>query len=129
MNTIWHIKTSIKNIFKKQPRRFEKVSFQQYHQDFIKAYPHFESMSVETIEQIYNNIKLPKRGTRLSAGYDFFAPMSFVLEEDEEWLIPTGIRCIMRDQDFLALLPRSGHGFKYYARLANTLGVIDAEVI
>ena len=33
------------------------------------------------------------------------------------------------DNEVLKAYPRSGHGFKYYIRLANTVGIIDADYI
>lgn len=75
----------------------------------------------------YEELKKPKRATAKSAGYDCFAPFDFVLEPNEEIKIPTGIRAYMLDDEVLFALPRSGHGFKYYIRLANTIGVIDKD--
>lgn len=39
-------------------------------EEFIKAY------NQEDAVEIYNEIKLPQRATRGSAGYDFYAPFS-----------------------------------------------------
>jgi dUTP pyrophosphatase len=75
----------------------------------------------------YESIILPKRATSGSAGYDFFAPYNFTLEPNEEIIIDTGIRAKIDDGWVLVILPRSGSGFKYGVRLANTAGVIDAD--
>ena len=48
---------------------FEKVSFEQFEKDWLKAYP-----ETEDVKSIYDSIKLPVRATVCSAGYDFFAP-------------------------------------------------------
>lgn len=72
---------------------------------------------------------LPKRSTKLSAGYDCFAPYDIVLEPNEEVKVPTGINSHMQPGEVLLAFPRSGLGFKYYCRLANTIGVIDADYI
>ena len=72
-------------------------------------------------------IKMPIRATKKSAGYDFFAPFDIYLKPNEDIKIPTGIRSYMQDGEVLIAVPRSGLGFKYYARLANTLGVIDSD--
>ena len=42
-------------------------------------------------------------------------------------VFPTGIRCKMDGDVFLALLPKSGLGTKYGFRLLNTVGVVDAD--
>lgn len=72
-------------------------------------------------------LKRPQRATNYSAGYDIYAPYSFTLGPNEEIKVPTGIRAVMENGDVLLIVPRSGLGFKYYTRLANTLGVIDAD--
>ena len=74
-----------------------------------------------------NEIKLPKRATAGSAGYDFFAPRDFALPAGGEIIIETGVRVKISEGWFLMLLPRSGSGFKYGVRLANTAGIIDSD--
>ena len=75
----------------------------------------------------YENIVLPRRATAGSAGYDFIAPYDFTLDIGEEIVIDTGIRAKIADGWVLVILPRSGSGFKYGVRLANTAGVIDSD--
>ena len=99
--------------------KFEKVSFEQYAKLSIGD-------DVD-IRNEYDNIKLPKRATIGSAGYDFFAPFSFKLEVGETIKIPTGIRVLLDDDKFLAIYPRSGLGFKYRVQLDNTVGIIDSD--
>ena len=73
------------------------------------------------------NIPLPRRATAGSAGYDFICPADVTLQPSEAVTIPTGIRCEMQPGWVLMLFPRSGLGFKHQVRLANTVGMIDAE--
>lgn len=75
----------------------------------------------------YENIILPRRATAGSAGYDFIAPYAFALEAGGEIVIDTGIRAKISEGWVLVILPRSGSGFKYGVRLANTAGVIDSD--
>ena len=100
--------------------KFEKVSFEE----FKKA---FDNKSVEDIQKIYDEIKLPKRATIGSAGYDFYTPISFTLAPNETIKIPTGIRCEMKIGWVLSLYPRSGLGFKYRVQLNNTIGIVDSD--
>ena len=79
------------------------------------------------IEEIYENIKLPRRATAGSAGYDFFAPVRLILEPGETLKIPTGIRVEMDPEWVLKCYPRSGLGFKYRLQLNNTVGIIDSD--
>lgn len=72
-------------------------------------------------------VKKPQRATSCSAGYDIYAPFTFVLLPGEERTIPTGLGVHMNPDEFLAIYPRSGLGFWYYTRLANTVGIIDSD--
>jgi len=72
-------------------------------------------------------INLPKRATKGSAGYDYFAPVDIVLKPGETTKIPTGIRCRMNDGWVLMNYPRSGLGFKFRLQLNNTVGIIDSD--
>lgn len=104
--------------------KFEKVSYEQFKKDYIDC---FNEESDERIKEIYDNIKLPKRATKGSAGYDFYSPITFTLKPCETIKIPTGIRVKIEDGWFLANFPRSGLGFKYRLQLNNTVGIIDAD--
>lgn len=75
----------------------------------------------------YNDIRLPHRATALSAGYDFYAPFAFSLEPGDGIKIPTGVGMFLDDDKCLAVIPRSGLGFKYRLQLDNTIGIIDAD--
>ncbi|MBP5466739.1 MAG: deoxyuridine 5'-triphosphate nucleotidohydrolase, partial [Clostridia bacterium] len=78
-------------------------------------------------EETYNGITLPKRATKGSAGYDFFAPETFSLDPKETVKIATGVRAEIKEGWVLMLFPRSGLGFKYRLTLDNTVGVIDSD--
>lgn len=104
---------------------FSKVPYSQFRDDIFNLYS--DKIDEEAISNIYNQIKIPERSTGESAGYDFIAPFGFSLYVGESIVIPTGIRCEMPNCDVLLLMPRSGQGFKYRLRLANTTGVIDAD--
>lgn len=102
--------------------QFEKVSFEQFEKDFVKNFP-----NVEDVKSVYESIKLPKRATTGSAGYDFYAPVDITLKKGESVLIPTGIRSKIEDGWVLKIYPRSGLGFKHRVQLDNTVGIIDAD--
>lgn len=103
--------------------RFEKVSRARFVTDWLDTFGEDE----KTAEQIYESIKLPKRATKGSAGYDFYSPLSFTLKPGETIKIPTGIRVTMREDYVLAVFPRSGLGFKFRLQLNNTVGIIDSD--
>lgn len=104
---------------------FEKVSLFQF-QNAMKE--EFCSMfDDELIQFFYDRIIEPSRATEGSSGHDFFSPFPFRLEDGQEIKIPTGIRVKMIPGWWLMCMPRSGSGFKYYVRLANTIGDIDED--
>lgn len=102
--------------------KFYKVSYEQFKED-MKEFNQPE----EILERWYDEIKLPKRSTSGSAGYDFFAPFAIILEKGGSMIVPTGIRMEMERDKVLLCFPRSGLGFKFRMQLDNTVGVIDSD--
>ena len=102
---------------------FEKVS-----EDIFTAEA-FESLDLlpDEAHEAYEALKFPKRATKGSAGYDFYAPADITLAPGESVKVPTGMRARMDDGWVLMIFPRSGMGFKYRLMLDNTVGVIDAD--
>lgn len=109
----------------KRIAQFSKVSYEQFSKDvnstFIACYDD------EAIRTIYDNIKLPTRATRGSAGYDFSTPFYIYLKVGDTIKIPTGIRCNMSEDWMLGIYPRSGLGFKYRLQLDNSVGICDSD--
>lgn len=103
----------------KRIAKFEKVSAAQFAKDWNDSFG--------TEENIYEDIKLPRRATAGSAGYDFFSTLDFELKPGETIKIPTGIRVKIDNGWVLMLYPRSGLGFKYRLQLNNTVGIIDSD--
>ena len=108
----------------KRIAQFFKVSYEQYKEAYLDTYG---DASEEEIKNVYDSIKLPKRATSGSAGYDFYTPVAITLEPGETVKVPTGIRAKMEDNWVLKLYPRSGLGFKYRLQLNNTVGIIDSD--
>lgn len=109
----------------KEVARFSKVSYEQFKKDIEKTFG--DAISEELIKGYYDAIKLPKRATIGSAGYDFYCPLDIDINANTHIAIPTGIRCAMLNDWVLTMFPRSGHGFKYGVHMANTVGIIDAD--
>ena len=95
-------------------RKFEKISKEQYEKD-LKG------------KCEYEDISLPIRSTKHSAGYDFKSPIEFELNPGEIIKVPTGIKAQMEDDEYLMLLVRSSMGFKYNVRLCNQVGIVDSD--
>ena len=104
--------------------KFQKVSWEQFLEGWKDAFPNTEE---EKIREIYDGIRLPRRATAGSAGYDFFSPVDFELKPGETLKMPTGIRAWMGPDWVLKIYPRSGLGFKYRLQLNNTVGIIDSD--
>lgn len=98
--------------------QFFAVSTAQLESDWASALPG---------KPLPEEIRLPRRATSGSAGYDFFSPLDFELAPGETILLPTGVRARMDEGWVLKLYPRSGLGFKYRLQLNNTVGVIDSD--
>lgn len=98
--------------------QFFAVSRAQLEEDWRKALPELP---------LPEAVRLPRRATAGSAGYDFFSPADFTLAPGETILLPTGVRARIDDGWVLLLYPRSGLGFKYRLQLNNTVGVIDSD--
>ncbi len=104
------------NESKIRKRGFEKVSLESY----------LKSNSNASVEN-YQTIKMPLRKTFQSAGYDFFAPYSFVLLPGDSILLPTGIKAYMQETEFLAIYIRSSLGAKKDIVMKNSVGIIDSD--
>ncbi len=101
---------------------FKKVSLARFEADYRDTFGEMADAGV-----VYDEIKLPRRATKGSAGYDFFLTADISLKPGETAKIPTGIRAEMEDGWVLKIYPRSGLGFKFRLRLNNTVGIIDSD--
>lgn len=96
-------------------RGFEKISLEQFRKD------------VGENDDLYNQLNMPKRGTKNSAGYDFFLINDICLKKGETKKIPTGIKAYLKEDEVLYIIVRSSTGFKFNIRLSNQVGVIDSD--
>jgi len=96
-------------------RKFEKITFEQFKKD------------VEESEELYREFQLPSREMMFSAGYDFYSLFDFVIKPGEIKKIPTGVKAMMEDDEFLALVVKGSQGFKHNVRLINQFGVVDKD--
>lgn len=105
--------------------KFEKVSYEQFKKDWEDT---FNASDEEIIRKIYDRIKLPKRATVGSAGYDFFTPIGLKIKPGKTVKVPTGIRCRIDNDWVLKCYPRSGLGFKFRLQLNNkVIGLKSGE--
>lgn len=96
-------------------RYFEKISFKQF------------CLDVSENKRLYEEYVLPKRGSKYSGGYDFFAIYDIVIKPGEIVKIPTGYKAKFLSDEILMLVVRSSMGFKYNVRMCNQVGIIDSD--
>ena len=71
---------------------------------------------------------LPKRGTKKSAGYDFYTKQDIYLHPGESCRVPLDVGAVMPDNQFLDMRLRSSIGFNQPGVfLSNSAAVIDAD--
>lgn len=97
-------------------RKFEKISLEEYHK-----------CQIGYDDTWYNNLKLPERKTKNSAGYDISIPFDLTLKAHSTLTFPTLVKAKMDEDDVLIIVPRSSLGFKHNVRLTNSLGVVDCD--
>ena len=112
---------------------FEKITREQWVKDMVNLHhlEHPTEANFREINKLYDDIKLPKRATKHSDGYDFYVSGDALLPVGDSAIIPTGIRWVCdKEEDknkVLQIYPRSGIGFRTGVRLMNTVGIIDAD--
>lgn len=106
----------------KRVGQFEKVRYNEFKDSMLNLFDFKTDLG-----GIYENIILPQRATKYSAGYDFFLPMDICIEPAQSVKIPTAIKVKIEAGWFLALYPRSSLGFKYRLQFDNTVGIIDGD--
>ena len=99
-----------------------------------------------------DSLFMPRRATKGSCAYDFFAPRAYDLGPDEWTAIDTGVRFTGKEYVlqgmwtkmapnipeadkapflpigwYMMIVPRSGLAFKYGLKLINTVGIIDQD--
>ena len=71
-------------------------------------------------------IKLPTRGSKNSAGYDFYSPIDAIIQPNEMVMIWTDVKANMYYDNALIIIPRSSMG-KHPIMISNTVGLIDSD--
>ncbi len=104
--------------------KFEPISQAEYNKVVTEE---FTAKNGVLNYQNYEQLQVPKRATKGSAGYDFFSPISFKLKPGQTIKIPTCMKCRLNLGSVLMLFPRSSFGFKYRVQLDNTVGIVDQD--
>lgn len=72
-------------------------------------------------------ITLPKRGSKYSAGYDFYLQESVTIPPRASVLVWTDVKAYMQEDEVLKMYVRSSVGTKLGVVLKNGTGIIDSD--
>lgn len=81
----------------------------------------------EEMRKTKGEITLPTRGSKVSAGYDFYSPVDIILKPNEKTCVWSDVKAYMQEGEVLLLFVRSSIGIKKGLALSNGTGVIDAD--
>ena len=82
---------------------------------------------MSNFEKVNELAELPVRGTKNSAGYDLCAVGGYIIPAHGRCLVKTGLTCSMKNNEYLAIVPRSGLALKQGITVLNTPGTIDSD--
>ena len=109
--------------------RFQRVKFEAFKNDMAMYRP-INFMSGD-VEKAYENIKIPIRKTKYSAGYDICTPIAISIPAGQRRVIPTGIKAVFEEDEMetwhLQMYVRSSVGIKDGVVLTNSTGIIDPD--
>ena len=80
----------------------------------------------ESMRRTNGEITLPTRGSKFSAGYDFYSPCHIVINPNEQKMIWTDVKAQFNENEVLLLFVRSSMG-KQPIVLSNGTGVVDFD--
>ena len=87
----------------------------------------FKVVSDEHRKHKNTEIQLPTRGSKISAGYDFYSPIDMEIQPHQKVCIWSDVKSYMQEGEVLLLFVRSSIGIKRGLRLSNSTGVIDSD--
>jgi len=73
------------------------------------------------------NIVLPMRQTKKSAGYDFYLPYDVTISVGKNCIVKTGVKVMLEEDEVLEIYIRSSMAIKKGLMLVNQVGIIDAD--
>lgn len=84
-------------------------------------------MTRQFVKRGGDNIKMPVRATKGSAGYDISSSEQVTIQPGEIKLVHTGLAVQMEQDDVMLVIDRSSNPRKRGIVLSNSLGVIDHD--
>lgn len=97
----------------------------------MKKFEYVDRILSNGYEILSPEFDLPKRSTVKSAGYDFYNPKRVEIPPyklgDDPFMVLTGVKVKMEDDEFLMLCNRSSNPKKKKLVIPNSMGIIDAD--
>lgn len=87
----------------------------------------YNNISLVQVKKLNEDAIIPTRGSDFAAGYDVYSTEDVEIPVGETVLVGTGLSMAIPVNKVLLLYPRSGLASKKGLRLANGVGVIDAD--
>lgn len=84
----------------------------------------YEHLQMHTRQEY---VKLPERGSKSAAGYDFVTPVGLRIAPGAKVFFWTDVCAYMQEGEVLLLDVRSSAGTKKDVMLSNTIGVVDVD--
>lgn len=92
----------------------------------VKAMTKEQTMEIK-VKKLNDKAQMPTRGSEKAAGYDLYACEGVTIPPHSTRKVGVGLAFELPDNTFAALFPRSGLATKHGLRLANCVGVCDAD--
>ena len=81
----------------------------------------------QSMKKHFDTVTLPTRGSKISAGYDFYLPTDITIKPNEKICVWSDVKAYMQEGEVLMVHVRSSIGIKKGLMLSNLTGVIDAD--
>ena len=81
------------------------------------------------IKEYMGKVNLPTRKTEGSAGYDIEAAKTMLVQPGQVVFVPTGLKCYIKQDEYLALHMRSSIATKNKVFLIHGTGIIDSDYV
>ena len=103
-----------------------QVDDEYFYDDFeLELVAHQRTRGFQRIKG-YEDIPLPTRATKGSAGYDLSSAIDITVPPDATATIPTGLKAYMLDNEFLGLYVRSSIG-KQGLSMVTGVSIVDSD--
>ena len=122
-----------KNVFEKAIEDYyNRLKYKQREEKLKRILKNMRNRGFEIVENkhrkfINNEILLPLRGSKYSAGYDFYSNETVEILPGEKHTFWLDVKAYMKENEVLKIYVRSSIGIKKGLILQNVVGIIDMD--